>query len=145
MSKKLFIAACVAVALSGCASVPMGDAKQDAAAKEFRVPADKAGLYVYRNETFGAAIKMPVLVDGNFVGETASKTFFYKELPPGKHTVTSISEVNDTLEVDLKPGMLAYVWQEVKMGLMAARSKLHLVSDAEGQKGVNESKLAIGK
>lgn len=142
MSKRLILAAAAAAVLAGCASVPMGDPKADAAAKEFRAPAAKSGLYIYRNQTFGAAIKMPVLVNGNFAGETASKTYFYQELPPGKHTVTSVSEVNDTLEVDLKPGTLAYVWQEVRMGLMAARSKLHLVSEAEGQKGVRESKLA---
>ena len=143
MSKRLILAAAAAAILAGCASVPMGDPKADTAAKEFRAPANgKAGLYIYRNETFGAAIKMPLLVNGDHIGESASKTYFYQELPPGKHKVTSIAEVNDTIEVDLKPGTLAYVWQEVKMGLMAARSKLHLVGEAEGRKGVLDSKLA---
>ena len=58
--KNLLIAAALASSLFGCASVPMGDAKQDAALKTFSIPADKAGIYVYRNESFGAAVKMDV-------------------------------------------------------------------------------------
>ena len=34
-----------------------------------------------------------------------------------------------------------YVWQEVKMGLLMARSKLSQVSEEEGKQGVMESKL----
>jgi len=140
---RLFAALLLSLALAGCASVPMGDPKQDAAAKTFQVPADKAGIYVYRNESIGTAVKMDVIIDGQNIGETAARTFFYKEVAPGKHTVTSKAENSDTVEVDLKPGSLAFIWQEVKMGLMFARTKLHLVSEEEGRKGVMETRLAV--
>jgi len=140
---RLFAALLLSLALAGCASVPMGDPKQDAAAKTFQVPADKAGIYVYRNESIGTAVKMDVIIDGQNIGETAARTFFYKEVAPGKHTVTSKAENTDTVEVDLKPGSLAFIWQEVKMGLMFARTKLHLVSEEEGRKGVMETRLAV--
>lgn len=139
--KKLAAGLLVSFALVGCVSVPMGDAQRDASAKNFTVPADKAGIYVYRNETFGAAVRMKVELDGKPAGETAAKTFIYQEVEPGKHTVTSKAENTDTLEVDAKPGALVYVWQEVKMGIMMARSKLRLVSEEVGKKGVLESKL----
>jgi len=87
--KKMFIAAVLASSLAGCASVPMGDAKQDAALKTFTVPTDKAGIYIYRNESMGAAVKMDVAVDGTVIGQTAAKTYLYKEVTPGKHTVSS--------------------------------------------------------
>lgn len=45
----------------------------------------------------------------------------------------------------VKPGMLAYVWQEVKMGIMYARTKLHLVSEQDGKKGVQETSYAVSK
>jgi hypothetical protein len=32
---------------------------------------------------------MDVEVDGKPIGQTAAKAFFYKEVAPGKHTVTS--------------------------------------------------------
>ena len=43
--------------LAGCASVPMASPEADANAKSFRVPAGKSNIYIYRNESFGAAIK----------------------------------------------------------------------------------------
>ena len=139
--KKLIAVAAVAIALAGCASVPMGDAKMDAQAKTFVAPQDKTGLYIYRNESMGAVAKMTVAIDGQTVGQTAAKTFIYKEVPPGKHVITSSAENTDTLEMDAKPGTLAFIWQEVKMGILSARSKLHLVTAEEGKRGVGETKL----
>lgn len=135
----------VTMTLVGCASVPMGDAKKDAELKSFTSKPDVAGLFIYRNESIGAAIRMDVEVDGKPVGQTAAKTYFYKEVAPGRHTVTSKSENTDTIEVDTMAGKLYYIWQEVKMGLLYARTKLTLVSEEEGKKGVLESLLAAGQ
>jgi hypothetical protein len=143
--KKMIAAALVAMSLVGCASVPMADAKQDAAAKTFTAPAGKAGIYVYRNETMGSAVKMDVAVDGKPLGQTAAKTFLYTEVAPGKHTIASTAENTDTVDVDAQAGTLTYIWQEVKMGVMSARSKLHIVGDSEGKKGVGETQLAAPK
>lgn len=140
--KKLLAVTVLALNLIGCASVTMGDAKQDAALKTFTIAKDKTGVYIYRNESMGAAIKMDVELDGKPIGQTAANTYLYKEVTPGKHTFTSKAENNSSIEVDAKPGTLLYIWQEVKMGFMGARSKLQLVDQAQGQKGVNETKLA---
>lgn len=132
---------------SGCASVNMADEHADAQRKAFAAPAaGTAGIYIYRNETMGAAVKMPVALDGQPIGETASKTYLYKEVAPGHHTVESLTGGSENkLEVNTPSGTLTYIWQEVKMGLVAAGSKLHLVSAEEGQKGVQESKLAVSR
>ncbi|RZJ09198.1 MAG: hypothetical protein EOP39_12055 [Rubrivivax sp.] len=66
-------------------------------------------------------------------------------MAPGKHTVESKAENTDKIEVDAQPGMLYYIWQEVKMGVLGARNKLQLVSEADGKKGVSETKLAETK
>ena len=128
--------------LAGCASVKMGDAGKDAAAKTFVAPKDGAGIYIYRNETMGAAVKMDVALDGSPIGQTAAKTYFYREVRPGKHVVTSVAENSESLEIDAEPGVLYYVWQEVKMGILRARNKLQLVDENVGKQGVLESKLA---
>lgn len=143
--KKFLAVAAITVNLVGCASVNMGDPQQDAAAKKFTAPKENAAVYVYRNESMGAAVKMDVEIDGKPVGQTGAKTFLYKEVAPGKHTITSKAENTDSVEIDAKPGTLHYVWQEVKMGVLYARTKLHLVDEAEGQKGVTETKLAETK
>ncbi|MDX7898391.1 hypothetical protein SJS28_04350 [Aeromonas media] len=41
-----------------------------------------------------------------------------------------------TLILSTEAGKNYYVWQEVKMGLLMARSKLSQVSEGEGKKGV---------
>lgn len=143
---KAFLSAVLfAVGLAGCATVPMGDVKQDVALKAFKIAPGKAGIYVFRNESMGAAIKMDVEIDGKALGQTAAKTYLFKEVTPGKRLVTSRAENSDTIEVEVKPGSLAYVWQEVKMGMLYARTKLHLVGESEGQKGVLETTLAETK
>lgn len=88
---------------------------------------------------------MDVELDGQAIGQTAANTYLYKELTPGKHTITSKAENSDVVEIDAKPGTLSYVWQEVKMGILYARTKLHVVDEAEGKKGVLETKLAETK
>lgn len=146
MKKSLLSFAILAAALTGCASVPMGDTARDTQLKTFAaVPKDKAALYIYRNERMGAAVKMDVEVDGQPIGQTARNTYLYKEVAPGRHTVTSKAENTDTLEIDVKAGTISYIWQEVKMGLLSARTKLHLVPEAQGKSGVLETSLATTK
>ncbi|MDR3413354.1 MAG: DUF2846 domain-containing protein [Formivibrio sp.] len=142
MFRKFVCIAILAVSLVGCASVPMGDAKKDAELKQFSKKADVAGVYIYRNEVIGTAVRMDVEIDGNALGKTAAKTYFYTEVTPGTHTITSKSENTDSLNFDAAAGQLYYIWQEVKMGVLFARTKLHLVGENEGRKGVLETKLA---
>jgi hypothetical protein len=138
-----FIAAVlVGASLVGCASVPMGDPQQDAALKTFSVAPDEAGIFIYRNESTVAAVKMDVQLDGVPLGQTTSKTYLYSPVAPGRHTITSRAENTDTLEVEIKAGSLAYVWQEIKMGVASARTKLHLMNEAQGKQGVLATRLA---
>lgn len=127
----------------GCASVQMGDAQMDAKLKTFTPPKDKAALYVYRNETFGAALKMTMVLDGKILGDTASKTYLYAELEPGKHRLVSKTENDSVLDFNAIAGKIYYVWQEVKMGLWQARSQLQMTDEKTGQAGVLESQLAV--
>lgn len=144
MIRQISISLLLAAILSGCASVPMGDPQKDAQLKSFTPKSDVAGIYIYRNESFGAAVKMDVAIDGKKIGQTAAKTYLYTEVSPGPHTITSLSENSDRLDIEFTTGKIYYVWQEVKMGLLYAGTKLHLVDENVGQKGVGESKLAAG-
>lgn len=143
--KKLIPLGVSLLILAGCASVPMGDPQRDAELKTFSAPQEKAAIYVYRNESMGGAVKMPVTLDGKVLGDTAAKTYLYSEVDPGRHQLVSKAENDSTLDVDTVAGKIYYVWQEVKMGIMYARSKLQLVDDTTGQDGVKESKLAVLK
>src|SRR5262249_10831871 len=128
------------VLASGCASVQMASESMDASAKTYAVKPGMANVYVYRNETMGSAIKMPVALDGRLVGDTAAKTFMLLEVSPGSHTILSKTENDSTVTVNAVAGRNYFVWQEVKMGMMAARSQLQLVDEATGKAGVAECK-----
>lgn len=142
LKRLLAVGAVITVVLaSGCASVQMASDEQDAAAKSFAVKPDKANIYVFRNETFGAAIKMPVALNGKLVGDTAAKTYLLLQVDPGQYTVTSKTENDSNVTVDAAAGRNYFLWQEVKMGLMAARSNLQAVDEATGRAGVAECKL----
>jgi hypothetical protein len=147
MIRKLMIAITLTAVLlmTGCASVPMASKDADAKAKQFApTPGGMANLYIYRDEIMGSAIKMPVLVDGLDVGDTVAKTYIFKTLPAGSHTVVSKAENDSSLTIDMTAGQTYFVWQEVKMGVLYARSKLHLVDEATGEAGVRESSLVKG-
>lgn len=135
------MAIAAACAVSGCASVHKAGQDADARAKMFAPVADKAVVYIYRNEIMGAAIKLPVLIDGVAVGDTGPKSFLEVALPDGAHVITSKGEKDSTLSLNTTAGQVYYVWQEVKMGMWAASSMLHHVDATKGKAGVNESKL----
>ncbi|MDO6387585.1 MULTISPECIES: DUF2846 domain-containing protein [unclassified Uliginosibacterium] len=137
-----FLAA--AALMTGCASVPMATPEQDAAAKSFAVTADKANVYIYRNENLGGAVKMPVVLDGKIVGDTLAKTYIKQEVAAGSHTIVSKAENDAELKFDVVAGKNYFVWQEVKMGIWMARSALNLVDEAQGKAGVAECKLIEG-
>ena len=135
------ISAILILVLSGCASVPMASMDQDTKAKDFSPVPNKASLYIYRNESFGAAIPMTVSVNGKALGQTAAQTYFRLNLNPGKYTVESHAENVSSIPLTTEAGKSYFVWQEVKMGLWMARSQLQQTDETTGRAGVIESKL----
>jgi hypothetical protein len=137
----LLLAGVLSILVNACASVPMAPPEMDLKAKNMSAPRDKALVYLYRNESMGGAIKMTVNLDGRYQGQTAPKTYFMWLLTPGRHEFSSVTENTATLPLDAKAGATYYIWQEVKMGMLSARSKLQLVDKETGRQGVDDSKL----
>jgi hypothetical protein len=135
--------AVVTLLASACASVPMATPEADRLAKEFKTTPAKANLYVFRDELFGGAVKMSVLLDGRILGDTVKSTFLFTPVEPGKHTLVSKTENDSTLEIDAKAGQNVFVWQEVKMGIWAARSDLQLVPEADAKPRVEQCSLSL--
>lgn len=146
MFKKTMLcaAAITLTLLTGCASVPMESAEKDQALKSFTAPAsDKAGIYIFRDSSLGPALKKTVKIDGETIGETATHTYFYRLVNPGRHVLATESEFGDnTLELVTQGGHNYYVRQSIKLGVFVGGAKLTLVPEAEGKQGVRDSKLA---
>jgi len=143
--KHSILAILASITLSACGTAKLADPAKDIEAKNFKSKPDAAVFYVYRNELMGAAVGMDVSVDGKKIGTTAANSYVYTEVPAGKHTVTGKAENESSLDINAELGHIYYVWQEVKMGFMYARNKLHQVGDDEGKKGVMESRLIEGE
>lgn len=139
---KIFLVSALLL-LVGCASVPMASMQDDLEAKKFMAPADKSRLYVYRDESFGSAIKIAVTVDGRLLGQTAPKSYFVVDLPPGEHTLMCMGESNSILKLKTQKGQAHYIWQEMKMGAFSAGCALREVDKTDGQKGVLACKRAL--
>ncbi len=142
MKKIVLLCVVILVAmLTGCASVPMASLDQDSKAKDFTPRSEKATLFIYRNETFGAAIPVTVSVNERTIGQTASKTYFRFNINPGRYKIKAHAENVAELSVDAVAGRNYFIWQEMKMGMWTARAKLTQVDDSTGRSGVSESKL----
>jgi hypothetical protein len=128
--------------VGGCTSIQLGDPMLDAQYKKFVASPDKATLYIYRTESYSCAIKMPILLDNMFLGETGCTTYLYKQIIPGSHKLVAIAEDHAELSLNLEAGKIYYVWQEVKLGLLKPRSKLHLVDEKSGQSRIDYCTLA---
>ncbi|MBD0705828.1 DUF2846 domain-containing protein [Pseudomonas sp. PSB1] len=143
MFKQLTFTALLAVAAltTGCASVKMADDTQDAQAKTFQTVPDKANIYLYRNESMGAGVKMPVTLNGKAVGQTVAKSYLMLSVPTGQQTLVSSAENDSELKLSTEAGKNYFVWQEVKVGFIKARNNLQVVDEKTGRAGVAESKL----
>jgi hypothetical protein len=146
MLKKIIIAIAVSstIFITGCASVPMASPDADKTLKEFASPTEgKSGLYIYRNSSFGAALKKTIRVDGVILGESARYTYFYKELEPGVHEVATESEFSDNkISIEFQKGINYFVQQYIKLGAFVGGANIKQVPEEEGKKGVLECKLA---
>jgi hypothetical protein len=136
------LAACAL--LSACASVPLAPKEKDVAAKTFTKPQnDKANLYIFRNCFVGQALKKSVFIDNQVIGESANKVYFFKQLAPGTHKISTESEFgNNDLEISLAGGQQYFVEQYIKMGAFKGGANLRVVSDSEGRKAIADCNLA---
>ncbi|MDD1016877.1 DUF2846 domain-containing protein [Pseudomonas rubra] len=136
--RTLVLASLLSLFLSGCAFVPMATPKEESQAKAFTPSTGMTGLYIYRNEYRGGAIKMQVTVDGRILGKTVANSFLYTELPPGRHVITADGGNTDQIKVNAVPGQNIFVHQAIKAGFAAAGSSMRVVDSQEGQSGVLE-------
>lgn len=123
----------------------MTDTAASSQAKKFAEPVQgKAGLYVYRDSNLGAALKKDIRVDGECLGESAPKVFFYKEVAGDKdHTISTESEFSpNILTLHTKSGKNYFVRQYMKMGLLVGGANLELVEQSKGKEAVQDLGMA---
>lgn len=127
---------------SGCVQkMERAPIAEDKLAKEFKTDPDFANVYICRNETFGWAVHMPVLVNDKLIGRTEAESYFYIKLEEGRQNIKSLTEQIQSIYVDTTKGKNYFVWQEVKMGTWTANSMLHSMSEEDGKRCVESSHM----
>jgi len=142
--KKLACSLLLVALFTGCASVKMESKEASDRAKQFAEPGSgKAGVYVYRDSFVGKALKKDVWIDGKCIGESAPDVFFYTEVDPGKHTLSTESEFSpNDLSILVEAGKNYFYRQFIKMGLMVGGADLESVSQEQGKAAVAKLQLA---
>lgn len=145
MYKKLVLLTMTCFLFAGCASVPMETDERAILAKEFNPPSDgKAGLYIYRDSSFGGALKKDVWIDGKCIGETAPNVFFYEEVSANEeHKVSTESEFspNDLL-IFVEQSRHYFIRQFIKIGLFVGGAGVELVTEETGKEAVKKLNMA---
>jgi hypothetical protein len=146
MKKVLLMTVLTTSLLAGCASVPMESAEASNKAKEFAKPEEgNAGLYIYRPNGPGTALKKDIWVNDKCIGESAPKVFFYQLVKGGEeHKISTESEFSpNDLIVKTESGQNYFVQQYIKLGVFVGGADLKLVDEEKGKEDI--SKLSLAK
>jgi len=136
--KGFFCVLCITLlAVSGCSSVPKASSSQSHQAKLFTTNPDKANLYIFRGGAEGSSIEMELRLDGQYVATNLGHTFIKLEVPAGKHYIASRADNVTRLTLATAKNKNYFIYQEVKVGQISTTTKLNLVSENVGKKGVN--------
>lgn len=130
---------------SGCAATSGAAAEKSEAAKEFKIPAGKGVVYLYRpGRALGAALSTQIKVNGQNAGGTGPSTFFRWELKPGTFVFSAAStESSAAVELDVKAGKQYFLMQSEHIGLSSGRVSLKEVDEKTGMNAVKSSKLLV--
>ena len=116
----------VAVALLAAAPVVASEKyvkNDDKPLDDARRPAPgKALVYFARSQLMGAAVKVKLYGDGEFLGIITSEGYIPWEGDPGKHEFIVAAENAGFLVAELAPDKIYYVQVAIHMGAMKART-----------------------
>lgn len=88
-------------------------------------------VFFYRTDSLmGMALQPEIRLDNQVVGKSQPGGFFYVDTLPGRHLVTSQTEVEARLEFDIEAGQTVYVASSIGFGLLVGRVQLSLTSEA---------------
>lgn len=146
IKKSLLLVVLSTAYLSGCASVPMASKEEDSQKKQFAAPSQgMSGIYIFRNSSFGAALTKLLYVDDQVIGASAANTYFYSEVKPGEHKLSTQTEFgNNHLKIKTEGDKNYYVRQYIKIGAFVGGAGLEQYGEEKGKAGVRECRLAKG-
>lgn len=141
---KACLCAAAILLVSGCATVELASAEEDAAAKLFIPPEGKANIYVARKgHLIGSEALFQIVVDGKVEGGIVPGTYQVVSVNPGIHIVSvTTTETQSTQEVDAVSGECYFFEVKPKIGNVITRAEVVRLTEPEGREAIADSLLA---
>ena len=134
-SVRLFAVIFCILSLTGCASGPKY-AEVASAIPELK--SDQGRIYVYRNSVLGAAVTPDVKLNGEVIGSSMAKGFYFVDRSPGEYKIMTSTEVDRSLSFVLEPDQTKYVRLNISMGFFVGHVYPELVDDETAKKELAE-------
>ena len=117
---------------------------QKQAALQFAPSPGKGVIYVYRKQLVGLLVGLNVILDGKLVGQTRGLRFYRLEVEPGTHILSGDKKCPDALEVTVADGEVAYVEQEIVMGMVKGGYRYNRIANIPlAQQSIYSCKLLL--
>lgn len=117
---------------------------QRQAALQFAPPPGMGVVYVYRRQLVGLLVGLDVTLDGKLLGQTRGMRFYRLETPPGRHVLGGDRKCPEPLEVSVAEGEVAYVEQELVMGMLKGSYRYVRIADLrQAQQAIYSCKLLL--
>ena len=129
---KTVVLFCVLFAI-GCASGPK---YVEMAQTIPELSSNQGRIYIYRNSALGAAITPDVKLNGEVIGSSTAKGFYFVDKAPGAYKMMTSTEVDRSLSFILEAAQTRFVRLNVSMGFFVGHVYPELVEDAIGQKEI---------
>lgn len=130
--RRLGLAAFLPPLLAACAATGPKFTEVEASFPQLR--AGQGRIFFYRNPGgMGLALKPDIRLAGVVVGEVEPGGFFFVDRPAGRYRASARTEVENSVDIDLREGESAYVRLSITMGLFAGHPQLTLVNPVEAK------------
>ncbi|MES2658487.1 MAG: DUF2846 domain-containing protein [Verrucomicrobiota bacterium] len=127
-----------ALALASCAS---GPSYAEAIKTLPPIPKGKGRVFVYRDSSFGAAVRPKIKIDDQPVGTSVAKGFVYSDQAPGQHVVSLATEWKHKDTFSVTAGEPSFVRSHITIGAFVGHVIPTAVSKAEGESEIQNCKL----
>ncbi len=137
--------ATLAVVSSGLVSCASGPSYAEMKPGLPQIAKGQGRVFVYRPAAVGAAVTPSIKIDGNKVGTSEARGFFYSDQPAGSHEVAATTEWTHQNTVVVTAGQPSFVKCKVQLGLLVGHIVPTPVDNATGETEIQTCKYSAGK
>jgi len=129
-----FLLAALAACLVGCSAT---GPRYSEMAESLPSLGENAGrIYFYRDSILGAAVQPEVTVNGQVVGKSQPRSFFFIDRPAGTYRASARTEAEGSIDIVLLARQTAYIEMSINMGFLVGRPAFERVAESEGRKAL---------